>query len=72
LEGALRKGNDSSPNEITVINVVGQREFQNPVAGGRNIRLDILTKDSTGKNYNAEVQKNRREHIYAVQGLIAV
>lgn len=27
------------------------------VVGGRNIRLDILAKDSTGKNYNVEVQK---------------
>ncbi|MCM1201255.1 MAG: PD-(D/E)XK nuclease family transposase [Bacteroides fragilis] len=44
-------------DDITVINVVGQREFQNPVVGGRNIRLDILAKDSTGKNYNVEVQK---------------
>ena len=44
-------------NDIAVINVVGQREFQNPVVGGRNIRLDILAKDSIGKNYNVEVQK---------------
>ncbi|MCM1344702.1 MAG: hypothetical protein NC305_17445, partial [Lachnospiraceae bacterium] len=44
-------------DDITVINVVGQREFQNPVVGGRNIRLDILVKDSAGKNYNVEVQK---------------
>lgn len=44
-------------DDITVINVVGQREFQNPVVGGRNIRLDILAKDSTGKHYNVEVQK---------------
>ncbi len=39
------------------MNVVGQREFQNPVVGGRNIRLDILAKDSVGKHYNVEVQK---------------
>jgi hypothetical protein len=43
--------------DITVISVVGQREFQNPVVGGRNIRLDILAKDSLGKHYNVEVQK---------------
>lgn len=47
-------------DDITVINVVGQREFQNPVVGGRNIRLDILAKDSTGKNYNVEVQKKTK------------
>jgi len=44
-------------DDIKVISVVGQREFQNPVVGGRNIRLDILAKDSTGKHYNIEVQK---------------
>ena len=44
-------------DDITVISVVGQREFQNPVVGGRNIRLDILAQDSTGKHYNIEVQK---------------
>lgn len=44
-------------NDIIVVSVVGQREFQNPVVGGRDIRLDILAKDSTGKHYNVEVQK---------------
>ncbi len=44
-------------DDIEVISVVGQREFQNPVVGGRDIRLDILAKDSTGKHYNIEVQK---------------
>ena len=44
-------------DDILVEKVVGQREFQNPVVGGRNIRLDILAKDHTGKNYNVEVQK---------------
>ena len=44
-------------DDIKVISVVGQREFQNPVVGGRNIRLDILAKSSTGKHYNIEVQK---------------
>ena len=44
-------------DDIKVISVVGQREFQNPIVGGRNIRLDILAKGSTGKHYNIEVQK---------------
>ena len=44
-------------DDITIISVVGQREFQSPVVGGRNIRLDILAKDDTGKHYNIEVQK---------------
>ncbi len=42
---------------IIIISVVGQREFQSPVVGGRNIRLDILAKDNTGKYYNIEVQR---------------
>ncbi len=44
-------------DDIQVISVVGQRELQSPVVGGRDIRLDILAKDSTGKYYNVEVQQ---------------
>lgn len=44
-------------DDIQVISVVGQRELQSPVVGGRDIRLDILAKDRTGKHYNVEVQK---------------
>lgn len=43
--------------DIKVISVVSQREFQNPIVGGRNIRLDILATDSSGKYYDIEVQK---------------
>ncbi|NBJ00967.1 Rpn family recombination-promoting nuclease/putative transposase [Lachnospiraceae bacterium] len=43
--------------DITVISVVSQCGFQNPIVGGRDIRLDILAKDSTGRYYNIEVQK---------------
>ena len=44
-------------DDIQVVSVVGQRELQSPVVGGRDIRLDILAKDSTGKQYNVEVQQ---------------
>ena len=44
-------------DDIQAVSVVGQRELQSPVVGGRDIRLDILAKDSTGKHYNVEVQK---------------
>ncbi len=44
-------------DDIQVISVVGQKELQSPVVGGRDIRLDILAKDSTGKHYNVEVQQ---------------
>ncbi len=37
--------------------VVGQRELQSPVVGGRDIRLDIWAQDGTGKHYNVEVQQ---------------
>lgn len=43
-------------DDIKIISVVGQREFQNAVADGRNIRLDIFAIDSMGKHYNCEVQ----------------
>ncbi len=33
-------------DDIQVISVVGQRELRSPVVGGRDIRLDILAKDS--------------------------
>jgi hypothetical protein len=45
-------------DDISVISVVGQKTLENPVVGGRNIRLDILAKDCTGKNYNIEVQRS--------------
>ena len=44
-------------DDIRVISVVGQRELQSPVVGGRDICLDILAKDSMGKQYNVEVQQ---------------
>lgn len=44
-------------DDIQVISVAGQRELQSPVVGGRDIRLDILAKDSIGKHYNVEVQQ---------------
>lgn len=44
-------------DDIMVVSVVGQREFQSPAVDGRNIRLDIWAKDSVGKHYNVEVQK---------------
>lgn len=45
-------------DDITVIEVVGQREYKNPVIGGRSIRIDIYAKDATGKIYDIEVQRD--------------
>lgn len=44
-------------NDIKVIEVVAQREYKNPVTGGRSITLDIYAEDSEGKVYDIEVQR---------------
>ena len=44
-------------NDMTVIDVVGQRDYKNPVVGGRCITIDIYAVDSTGKVYDIEVQR---------------
>lgn len=43
-------------DDLEVIEVVAQREYKNPVPGGRSIRLDIYARDSDGKVYDIEVQ----------------
>lgn len=45
-------------DDIEVISVVGQRELENPVVNGRNIRLDIAAQDRTGRAFDVEVQRN--------------
>ena len=47
-------------DDIQVISVVGQKELENPVVGGRNIRLDILVKDRKGNVFNVEVQRSNK------------
>lgn len=44
-------------NDLKVIEVVAQREYKNPVTGGRSIKLDIYAEDSDGKVYDVEVQE---------------
>ncbi len=44
-------------SDMKVIEVVGQREYKNPVVGGRCITIDIYAVDSTGKVYDIEVQR---------------
>lgn len=44
--------------DLEVIEVTGQRELENPVVDGRNIKLDILARDSQGKLYDIEVQRD--------------
>lgn len=45
-------------NDMKVIEVVAQREYKNPVTGGRSIQLDIYARDSDGKVYDIEVQND--------------
>lgn len=45
-------------DDIEVVSVVGQKELENPIVGGRNIRLDILARGWNGKYYNVEVQRS--------------
>ena len=43
--------------DIEVVEVITQKEEKNPIAGGRSIVLDIFARDSEGKNYDVEVQR---------------
>lgn len=45
-------------NDLEVIEVIAQREYKNPVTGGRSIKLDIYARDSDGKVYDIEVQND--------------
>ncbi len=45
-------------HNIKVISVVGQKELENPIVDGRNIRLDILAQEEQRKVFNVEVQRS--------------
>ena len=45
-------------DDIKVVRVVGQKELENPLVKGRNIRIDILARDSAGRFFNVEVQRD--------------
>ena len=44
-------------NDLKVLEVIGQREYKNPVIGGRSITIDIFAVDGDGKVYDVEVQR---------------
>jgi hypothetical protein len=44
-------------DDLKVIEVIGQREYKNPVVGGRCITIDIYAVDFAGKIYDIEVQR---------------
>lgn len=45
-------------NDLKVIEVIAQREYKNPITGGRSIKLDIYAQDSDGKVYDIEIQND--------------
>ena len=47
-------------DDLQIISVIGQKELENPIVGGRNIRLDILVQDKEGKIFNVEVQRSNK------------
>ena len=44
-------------NDLKVLEVIGQREYKNPMIGGRSITIDIFAVDGDGKVYDVEVQR---------------
>ena len=44
-------------NDLKVLEVVAQREYKNPMPGGRSITIDIYAKDGNDKVYDIEVQR---------------
>ncbi len=50
-------------NDLKVIEVIAQREYKNPVTGGRSIKLDIYAQGSDGKVYDIEVQNDDADPV---------
>ena len=44
-------------NDLTVLEVISQREYKNPNVGGRTITIDVFAKDKDEKVYNIEIQR---------------
>ncbi|MCM1124705.1 MAG: PD-(D/E)XK nuclease family transposase [Eubacterium sp.] len=44
-------------NDLKVLEVMAQREYKNPMSGGRSITIDIYAMDEDGKVYDIEVQR---------------
>ena len=42
-------------NDLKVLEVIAQREYKNPMSGGRSITIDIYAKDGDDKVYDVEV-----------------
>ena len=44
-------------DDLKVLEAVAQREYKNPMSGGRSITIDIYARDGDGKVYDIEVQR---------------
>lgn len=44
-------------NDLKVLEAVAQREYKNPMSGGRSITIDIYAADGDGRVYDIEVQR---------------
>ena len=44
-------------NDLTILEVISQREYKNPNVGGRTITIDVYAKDKEDKVYNIEIQR---------------
>lgn len=44
-------------DDLTVLEVIAQREYKNPMPGGRSITIDIYARDKDDKIYDVEVQR---------------
>ena len=44
-------------SDLKVLEVIGQREYRNPMSGGRSITIDIYAVDRNDKVYDVEVQR---------------
>lgn len=44
-------------NDLKVLEAVAQREYKNPMTGGRSITIDVYASDAEGKVYDIEVQR---------------
>ncbi len=44
-------------NDLKVLEAVAQREYKNPMSGGRSITIDIYAVDGAGRVYDIEVQR---------------
>ena len=53
-----------SGNDLKVLEVAAQREYKNPVSGGRSITINIYVADGDGNIYDIEVQCSSGANVH--------